>query len=127
MFEFLEQEKGCCDVLFYAHCKLIQFPGSALPDKSMTEQQKLTINDLYAQLDTLMLRDKQRFARRLQGSKKVKNPESHQALLQQIAEEAAQAAAKVAQREASRPVIDYPENLPVSQKKQAILEAVRDN
>ncbi|VFS86615.1 ATP-dependent RNA helicase HrpA [Kluyvera cryocrescens] len=30
-------------------------------------------------------------------------------------------------REAARPVIEYPDNLPVSQKKQAILEAVRDN
>lgn len=30
-------------------------------------------------------------------------------------------------REAARPEITYPENLPVSQKKQDILEAVRDH
>ena len=103
------------------------FTGSALPNNAMTEQNKVTITDLHHQLDTLMLRDRQRFARRLQGSKKVKNPESQQALFRQIAGEMAEAAGKVLLREAARPVIDYPDNLPVSQKKQAILDAVRDN
>lgn len=93
----------------------------------MTEQHTLTISDLLPRLDTLMLRDRQRFARRLHGSKKVKNPESQQALLRQLAQEIADAAGKVALREAARPQIDYPDNLPVSQKKQVILEAVRDN
>jgi len=39
----------------------------------MTEQQKLTPAHLHQQLDELMLRDKQRFAKRLHGAKKV-NP-----------------------------------------------------
>jgi ATP-dependent helicase HrpA len=43
----------------------------------MTEQQKITFPQLYQQLDGLMLRDKTRFARR---AKKVKNPESQQAI-----------------------------------------------
>ncbi|WP_256972861.1 ATP-dependent RNA helicase HrpA, partial [Klebsiella variicola] len=74
-----------------------------------------------------MLRDKTRFARRLHGVKKVKNPESQQAILQEMAQEISQAAGKVLLREAARPAITYPENLPVSQKKQEILEAVRDH
>ncbi|HFG1292614.1 TPA: ATP-dependent RNA helicase HrpA, partial [Klebsiella pneumoniae] len=74
-----------------------------------------------------MLRDKTRFARRLHGVKKVKNPESQQAILQEMALEISQAAGKVLLREAARPAITYPENLPVSQKKQEILEAVRDH
>ena len=37
--------------------------------------------------------------------------------------EISQAAGKVLLREAARPAITYPENLPVSQKKQEILEA----
>ncbi|MCI1899607.1 MAG: hypothetical protein LKI85_14715, partial [Enterobacter sp.] len=93
----------------------------------MTEQQKLTFPMLQRQLDSLMLRDKQRFARRLQGIKKVKNPESQQAIYQEMAKEIEQAAGKVVLREAARPDITYPENLPVSQKKQEILEAVRDH
>ena len=63
-----------------------------------------------------MLRDRQRFARRLHGSKKVKNPESQQKLLDSLALEIDTAAGKVLLREASRPKITYPENLPVSQK-----------
>jgi ATP-dependent helicase HrpA len=93
----------------------------------MTEQQKLTLSDLHQQLDSLMLRDRLRFARRLQGAKKVKNPEAQQGIFQAMAQEMNEAAGKVVLREASRPAITYPDNLPVSQKKQAILEAVRDN
>lgn len=44
-----------------------------------------------------------------------------------MAKEIEQAAAQVALREAARPSITYPQNLPVSQKKQDILEAVRDH
>ncbi len=91
------------------------FPGRALPDNAMTEQQN-HLPQLYQQLDGLMLRDKTRFARRLHGVKKVKNPESQQAILQEMALEISQAAGKVLLREAARPAITYPENLPVSQK-----------
>jgi ATP-dependent helicase HrpA len=38
----------------------------------MTEQKKLTLSDLHQQLDSLMLRDRLRFARRLQGQRKLK-------------------------------------------------------
>src|SRR5690606_5923840 len=93
----------------------------------MTEHQKLTFPMLMQQLDSLMLRDKQRFARRLHGVKKVKNPDAQQAIYQEMAKEIAQAAGKVVLREAARPAIAYPENLPVSQKKQDILDAVRDH
>ncbi|MDU5714154.1 MAG: ATP-dependent RNA helicase HrpA, partial [Citrobacter freundii] len=98
----------------------------------MTEQQKLTFNMLQQQLDSLMLRDRQRFARRLHGVKKVKNPDvknpdAQQAIYQEMAKEIEQAAGKVVLREAARPKISYPENLPVSQKKQDILDAIRDH
>ena len=93
----------------------------------MTEQQKLSFHALQQQLDSLMLRDRQRFSRRLHGVKKVKNPDAQQAIYQEMAKEIEQAAGKVVLREAARPEITYPENLPVSQKKQAILDAVRDH
>lgn len=93
----------------------------------MTEQQKLTFNMLQQQLDSLMLRDRQRFARRLHGVKKVKNPDAQQAIYQEMAKEIEQAAGKVVLREAACPEISYPENLPVSQKKQDILDAIRDH
>ena len=113
-------------VLYSNHYKEI-LSGSALPVNAMTEQQKLTFPMLLQQLDSLMLRDKQRFARRLHGVKKVKNPDAQQAIFQEMAKEIEQAAGKVVLREAARPAITYPENLPVSQKKQEILNAVRDH
>lgn len=93
----------------------------------MTEQQKLTFTALQQRLDSLMLRDELRFSRRLHGVKKVKNPDAQQAIFQEMAKEIDQAAGKVLLREAARPEITYPDNLPVSQKKQDILEAIRDH
>ena len=61
----------------------------------MTEQQKITFAALQQQLDTLMLRDRQRFARRLHGVKKVKKPDAQQAILLEMAKEIEQAAAPV--------------------------------
>lgn len=98
-----------------------------LPKILMTEQSTLTLQALQQRLDSLMLRDKQRFARRLHGVKKVKNPDAQQAIYQAMAKEIEQAVAQVVLREAARPSITYPQNLPVSQKKQDILEAVRDH
>lgn len=59
--------------------------------------------------------------------KKVKNPDAQQAIFQEMAKEIDQAAGKVLLREAARPEITYPDNLPVSQKKQDILRAIRDH
>lgn len=93
----------------------------------MKEAQKFSFDALNPQLDNLMLRDKQRFIRRLHGAKKIKNSESRQAVLDEIVAEIDQATGKTLLRRAACPEINYPENLPVSQKKQAILEAVRDH
>ncbi|VDZ78812.1 ATP-dependent RNA helicase HrpA [Salmonella bongori] len=93
----------------------------------MTEQSTLTLQALQQRLDSLMLRDRQRFARRLHGVKKVKNADAQQAIYQAMAKEIEQAVGLVMLREAARPSIAYPQNLPVSQKKQDILEAIRDH
>ncbi|MCS5934537.1 hypothetical protein LNO92_12345 [Klebsiella variicola subsp. variicola] len=93
----------------------------------MTEQQKITFPQLYQQLDGLMLRDKTRFARRLHGVKKVKNPESQQAILQEMAQEISQAAGKVLLREARVRPSPILKTCRLARKKQEILEAVRDH
>lgn len=74
----------------------------------MTEQQKLTFTALQQRLDSLMLRDRLRFSRRLHGVKKVKNPDAQQAIFQEMAKEIDHAAGKVLLREAARPEITYP-------------------
>lgn len=80
-----------------------------------------------AQLGELMLRDQQRLQRRLQGARKIKNPDAQQAAVAEVESDIAAALQKVQTRAASCPKITYPENLPVSQKKQDILNAIRDH
>ncbi|MFP7606333.1 ATP-dependent RNA helicase HrpA [Serratia quinivorans] len=82
---------------------------------------------LSAQLGELMLRDQQRLQRRLQGARKIKNPDAQLAAAVEIESDMALALRKVQSRAATCPKITYPENLPVSQKKQDILQAIRDH
>ncbi|VTP62557.1 ATP-dependent RNA helicase HrpA [Serratia rubidaea] len=82
---------------------------------------------LSSQLGELMLRDQQRLQRRLHGARKIKNSDAQQAVADEIAGDIAVALQKVQSRAASCPAISYPQGLPVSQKKQTILEAIRDH
>lgn len=82
---------------------------------------------LSAQLGELMLRDQQRLQRRLQGARKIKNPDAQLAVAAELEGDITTALQKVQSRAASCPKVTYPENLPVSQKKQDILQAIRDH
>ncbi|MFG2668065.1 ATP-dependent RNA helicase HrpA [Streptomyces sp. NPDC048387] len=85
----------------------------------------------FAALQTLLgeisLRDAHRLGRRLEGARRIRKPEAQQAVLGEIAAEAEKAAARLAGRASRMPEVTYPENLPVSQKKDAIAEAIRDH
>ena len=93
----------------------------------MSDTPQSALTSLWPRLDALMLRDRQRLQRRLHGAKKIKNPASLQALADALDQEITAAEQRVARRIAATPAIRYPENLPVSQKKQAIADAIRDN
>ncbi|WP_030193642.1 ATP-dependent RNA helicase HrpA [Streptomyces sp. NRRL S-87] len=82
---------------------------------------------LQTQLAELSLRDAHRLGRRLDGARRIRKPEARQAVLDELAAEAGKAAERVAARAARRPSVTYPENLPVSQKKDEIAEAIRDH
>ncbi|MDX7990964.1 ATP-dependent RNA helicase HrpA [Xenorhabdus littoralis] len=83
--------------------------------------------ELFAELDHAMLRDQFRLRKRLHGAAKIKNQASLQAVAQSISEDITTAKKKVINRQAACPSINYPENLPVSQKKDDIYKAIRDN
>ncbi|WP_328888214.1 ATP-dependent RNA helicase HrpA [Streptomyces sp. NBC_00316] len=83
--------------------------------------------DLQSQLGQLALRDAHRLGRRLEGARRIRKPEARQAVLDEIATQAGKAAERLAARAARLPAISYPEELPVSQKKDEILEAIRDH
>ncbi|MGW7356513.1 ATP-dependent RNA helicase HrpA [Streptomyces sp. NPDC054802] len=84
-----------------------------------------------AEIQTLLtgasLRDAHRLGRRLEGARRIRKPEARQAVLDEIAAEAEKSAARIARRAGRVPEITYPEQLPVSQKKDVILEAIRDH
>ncbi|MER7725145.1 ATP-dependent RNA helicase HrpA [Streptomyces sp. NPDC096323] len=83
--------------------------------------------DLQSQLAQLPLRDAHRLGRRLEGARRIRKPEAQQAVLDEIAAQATKAAGRLALRAGRMPVLSYPEQLPVSQKKDEILEAIRDH
>jgi ATP-dependent RNA helicase HrpA len=86
-----------------------------------------TLPALLERLPELMLRDQRRLGRRLDGARRIRKPEARAAVLAEIADAMEAAERRVAARRAAVPAIGYPPQLPVSQKKDAILEAIRDH
>lgn len=82
---------------------------------------------LYQEIEQLSLREQQRLRKRLRGVAKINNEESKQAVLSAIKQDITTAQQMIIRRQANCPEITYPENLPVSQKKDAIYNAIRDN
>ncbi|MEU7488726.1 ATP-dependent RNA helicase HrpA [Streptomyces sp. NPDC042319] len=101
-------------------------PASAAP-RGVTPEGAPALPALLAQLPELMLRDQQRLGRRLDGARRIRKPEARAAVLAEIAQGIDEAQLRVEQRRAAVPEITYPEQLPVSQKKDDILEAIRDH
>ncbi|MEV5165658.1 ATP-dependent RNA helicase HrpA [Streptomyces werraensis] len=85
------------------------------------------LGSLASRLSELSLRDAHRLGRRLEGARKIRKPEARAAVLGEIEAEVAAAEERMAARRARVPEIRYPEQLPVSQKKDAIAEAIRDH
>ncbi|MFJ8182446.1 ATP-dependent RNA helicase HrpA [Streptomyces sp. NPDC096105] len=85
------------------------------------------LGSLASRLSELSLRDAHRLGRRLEGARKIRKPEARAAVLGEIEAEVAAAEERMAVRRARVPEVRYPEQLPVSQKKDAIAEAIRDH
>ncbi|GGI72962.1 ATP-dependent helicase [Saccharopolyspora subtropica] len=75
----------------------------------------------------LMLHDQRRLRRRIEGARKIRDPQALEAVTAEIAGDIDAAELKVAQRRANVPEISYPEQLPVSQRREDLLAAIRDN
>jgi ATP-dependent helicase HrpA len=85
------------------------------------------IRDLQARLREVMLRDQHRLSRRVDGTRRVRDPAARRAVLEQIAADVQAAERRVERRRAGVPAVGYPSELPVSQRRDDILAAVRDN
>ncbi|WP_031516632.1 ATP-dependent RNA helicase HrpA [Streptomyces sp. NRRL F-5123] len=84
-------------------------------------------NDLARRLPALSLRDEQRLGRRLEGVRRIRKAEARDAVLAEIGREVDRGEQRIAARRANVPEITYPAALPVSQKRDEILAAIRDH
>ncbi|MFE9440784.1 ATP-dependent RNA helicase HrpA [Streptomyces sp. NPDC006602] len=82
---------------------------------------------LAPRLTELTLRDAHRLGRRLEGARRIRKPEGRAAVLAEIEAEVAKAEQRMSARRGRVPAVSYPEQLPVSQKKDVIAEAIRDH
>ena len=64
-----------------------------------------------------MFRDQRRLQRRLDGVRKLRDPQRREAALAEIAADVARAEARLATRRAAVPAITYPAQLPVSERR----------
>src|SRR5690606_489725 len=85
------------------------------------------LTDLRARLPELLLRDERRLARRLDGLRKVRDADARAAAVNEITAEVAAAERRVERRRSAVPAITYPEELPISARRDEIAAAIRDH
>ncbi|MUL42571.1 ATP-dependent RNA helicase HrpA [Streptomonospora sp. PA3] len=83
--------------------------------------------ELRRRLSSLMLADRHRLRRRIDGLQKIRTDSKRAGVTAEIAAEIDAAQARVESRAAAVPRISYPEPLPVSARKDDIAAAIRDN
>ncbi|TQN32490.1 ATP-dependent helicase HrpA [Haloactinospora alba] len=86
-----------------------------------------SLTELRDRLPELMLADRHRLRRRIDGLSKVRNEQKRASIRADIAADVQRAERRVQQRRERTPEISYPEELPVSQQKDDLAAAVRDN
>ncbi|WP_051323356.1 ATP-dependent RNA helicase HrpA [Budvicia aquatica] len=74
-----------------------------------------------------MLRDQRRLRRRLESARKITDQDKLSAIAGDIQRDIDAGMQSIANRKATCPKVSYPENLPVSQKKDELLAAIRDH
>src|SRR4051794_33864689 len=82
-----------------------------------------TQEDLRGRLGELTLRDAHRLKRRLDRARRHPDPKA----LRKLEGDVERAEARVARRRAAVPAVSYPPELPVSGRREDLLEAIRDN
>src|SRR5256714_14866076 len=83
--------------------------------------------ELTARLAELTPHDRRRLSRRIDGARRIRNPQALQAVAAEIEAEIQAATARAEARRARLPKITYPDNLPVSARREDIAAAIRDH
>ena len=86
------------------------------------------LHDLRARLPGLMPADRYHLKRRLDGAARIDSPDRRRAVLDDLAAEVGTAEARYARRKAASPTrLAYPAELPITDKRQELLETFRDH
>ncbi|MEV5817747.1 ATP-dependent RNA helicase HrpA [Micromonospora haikouensis] len=86
-----------------------------------------SLRELHRRLPALMFRDQRRLQRRLDGVRRLRDPQRREAALAEITADVARAEQRLADRRAAVPRITYPAGLPVSERKGDLAAAIRDH
>ncbi|MFF3855116.1 ATP-dependent RNA helicase HrpA [Micromonospora sp. NPDC002575] len=99
----------------------------AAPSAATAPAASDTARELHRRLPALMFRDQRRLQRRLDGVRRLRDPQRREAALAEIAADVARAEQRLADRRAAVPPITYPAGLPVSERKDDLAAAIRDH
>src|SRR3954464_2315528 len=99
--------------------------------RTIREEREPTVSapqdELRDRLPALTLADEHRLRRRLDGLRRTRDPRAREQQRQKIAADIATAEERIARRRAAVPVLRYPEELPVSARREDIAAALRDS
>ena len=100
-------------------------PNSSSQDMSFSQGN--SAHSLRLALKDCMIRDRFRLSKRIHGASKIKNLDAKAKVFDEIAMDIAKSMMVVQNRSLHKPHIDYPEILPVSQKRDDIAEAIANH
>jgi ATP-dependent helicase HrpA len=101
--------------------------ASPTPSEALASSAPATPAELAARLTALLPGDERRLGRRLEGLRRIRADAARAAVLEEITAEIAAAEERVAAKLAGVPAVTYPAELPVSQRRDDILAAIRDH
>jgi ATP-dependent helicase HrpA len=102
---------------------MAQAPQQTTPERA----DDAPVAALRERLSELTLRDEHRLVRRLDKLRRTADTEKRASALGSLVREIEKAEARIEARRAAVPKVSYPEELPVSARREDLLEAIRDN
>ncbi|SDQ79448.1 ATP-dependent RNA helicase HrpA [Actinopolyspora saharensis] len=86
-----------------------------------------SLSELRENLSELMTQDQRRLRRRIDGARKIREEQALRSVVEEISADLAAARERVTRRRERVPELSYPPELPVTQRREDLLTAIRDN
>ncbi|NYH79621.1 ATP-dependent helicase HrpA [Actinopolyspora biskrensis] len=86
-----------------------------------------SLSELRESLSELMTQDQRRLRRRIDGARKIREEQALRSVVEEISADLATARERVTRRRERVPELNYPPELPVTQRREDLLAAIRDN